>query len=364
MSFFLERIASHLYLIYGNNLHRQCLVFPNRRAGLYFLKYLSKLTVKPVWSPAVKTINELFSLNSSLQVAENEALIFELYKIYLDLDPKAESFDNFYFWGEILLNDFDDIDKYLVDASKLYRNLSDLKHIDSQFGELTGEQVDIIRQFWVNFGSGSWTKHKNDFINIWNLLPQLYSQFREALRRKNIAYEGMIFRELADKCMGGHIPYFRWDRFHFIGFNALNRCERVLMRSLKESGRAHFYWDYDSTYVNDDADHSAGFFIRQNLAEFGNDMPADWDYRRIILKSGNEVSRKVIDTSSDVAQVKLVPYLLERMSIAEGDELHHTAIVLADENLLIPLIHGLSAEIQPGLQSCKIAVSVTKELPY
>jgi len=341
MPYFLEKIASHLYQTYGNNLNRECLVFPNRRAGLYFLKYLSKLTGKPVWSPAIKTINELFNLYSSLQLAENEVLIFELYKTYRKLAPEAESFDDFYFWGEMLLNDFDDIDKYLVNASKLYRNLSDLKNIDHEFGELTDEQIDIIRQFWINFRSGSETKQKDDFKGIWALLPQLYNQFRESLIGKDIAYEGMIFRDLAERFRNNQIPESRWDHFHFIGFNALNQCEKVLMHSLKEAGKAKFFWDFDSSYVYDNSNHSAGFFIRQNLKEFGNDMPSDWDYSRISHGSNIEVIRNVIDTSSDVAQVKLVPVLLEEMNIKEGGDLHHTAIVLADENLMIPLISSL-----------------------
>jgi len=154
MTYFLERIASHLLDEYGGRLENQCLVFPNRRAGLYFMKYLASMCGKPVWAPAVKTINELFSLSSPLQIAENETLIFELYKVYKELNPEAESFDEFYFWGDMIINDFDDVDKYLADASKLFYNLADLKRIDKIFGELTEDQVKIIRQFWINFNAG------------------------------------------------------------------------------------------------------------------------------------------------------------------------------------------------------------------
>jgi hypothetical protein len=143
MEFFLERIARSLYSEFGNSLNRHCLVFPSRRAGLYLVKYLSLLTEKPIWSPSVLTINELFRRESELQLAGNEILLFELYREYRKLKKGAESFDEFYFWGDMLLNDFDDVDKYLVDASQLFRNIQDIKLIDQQFG---GSGKTLIRR--------------------------------------------------------------------------------------------------------------------------------------------------------------------------------------------------------------------------
>ena len=341
MTYFLERIATLLYGEYAGRLDKQCLVFPNRRAGLYFLRYLSLKAGRPVWSPAVKTVNEFFQSYSSLQLAEAELLIFELYKVYKSLNPEAESFDDFYFWGDMLLNDFDDVDKYLVDAPKLFANLSDIKKIDSAFGDLSPEQIKIIKQFWVNFNPDSPTKQKADFLGIWSLLSELYSGFRDALRKKALAYEGMIFRDVAEKCRDGHLPEFKWDLFHFIGFNALNKCERIVMQTLKKTGAAKFYWDYDNSYVAGKTDHSAGFFIKHNLNDFGNDMPSDWSYDTFISQKSNKINRRVIDTSSDVAQVKLVSRLLTELPEISRSEAHHTAIVLADENLLIPALTSL-----------------------
>ncbi len=338
MTYFLERIAAHIYDRYGDSLEKQCLVFPNRRASLYFLKYLSAKTSKPVWAPAVKTINELFSSFSTLQIAENEQLIFELYLIYRKLNPKAESFDDFYFWGEMLLNDFDDVDKYLADAQGLFTTVGDIKKIDSEFGNLTPDQVKAVRQFWINFDPLSATKQKSEFLDIWSILPQFYLGFRDTLINKGLAYEGIVYRNLAESCMKGHMPEFKWENFHLIGFNALNSCERILMKTLKKYNKARFYWDYDNSFIQEGSVHSAGFFIKHNLADFGNDMPDDWDYDTFASGSSAYVRRRIIETSSDVAQVKLVPDILKDTPEVAGPEAHHTAIVLSDENLLIPLI--------------------------
>ncbi|MGB4291269.1 MAG: PD-(D/E)XK nuclease family protein [Bacteroidales bacterium] len=350
MEYFLEHLAKHIYESYSKRFEKQCIVFPNRRAGLYFMKYLSGIIKKPVWSPSIKTINELFSCISSLEVAENEILIFELYKTYKEiskrLKKKPEPFDEFYFWGEMLLNDFDDVDKYFVDAGKLFSNLSDLKRIDTELGGLTEEQIEIIRQFWINFNSGRHTGQKEIFLELWKILPELYVNFRNNLRNKGLAYEGMIFREVAENCISGENLSLPWETFHFIGFNALNRCEKELFKYLKNNGKAKFYWDYDESYINKSSSHTAGYFIRENLRLFGNDMPDGWNYKTLLSASAGEIKRKIISTSTDIAQVKLVPELLKESGELDSDEAHHTAIILVDENLLLPLLNSIPDSVK------------------
>jgi hypothetical protein len=341
MTYFLEHIAESLYKEFGNTLNRHCLVFPNRRAGLYFLKYLAARIEKPVWAPSILTINELFRSYSSLQMAGNEILLFELYKVYRNLKKPHESFDEFYYWGDMLLNDFDDVDKYLVNASLLFRNVLDIKNIDKQFGGLTETQIEIIRKFWTNFNIDKPTKEKTGFIDIWSVLFDLYSGFRDTLKTKNLAYEGMIFRELAESEENLYTSDERWDMVHFIGFNALNECEKLLMGRLKNAGRARFYWDYDNSYTGEGKLNSAGFFMRDNLKIFGNDMPSGWSFDTMLSKEFPDVSRRVIDSSSDVAQVKLVSHLLEEIPGINKENAHHTAVVLADENLLMPVLTSL-----------------------
>jgi hypothetical protein len=341
MVYFLENIAQSLHKEFGNTLNRHCLVFPNRRAGLYFLKYLAAGIEKPVWAPSILTINELFRSYSSLQAAGNEILLFELFKVYSKLKKTHESFDEFYYWGDMLLNDFDDVDKYMVDASLLFRNVVDIKNIDNQFGGLTDTQIEIIRRFWTNFNIEKPTKEKTGFIDIWSLLIDLYSVFRDTLKTKNLAYEGMIFRELAEGADNIYTSDERWDMVHFIGFNALNECEKMLMGKFKKAGKARFYWDYDNSYIKEGKLNSAGFFMRDNLKTFGNDMPSGWSFDTMLSKEFPDVSRRVIDSSSDVAQVKLVSRLLEEIPGINKDTAHHTAVVLADENLLMPVLTSL-----------------------
>jgi CRISPR/Cas system-associated exonuclease Cas4 (RecB family) len=338
MTYFLDRIAQHISEKYGDRLESQCLVFPGRRAGLYFLKYLAARTGKPVWSPAVKTINDLFGFFSTLQIADPELLIFELYKVYTKLNKDSESFDDFYFWGEMLINDFDDADKYLADASGLFTNVSDIKKIDSEFGALTPEQIKVIKNFWVNFDPDSPTDQKKGFLRLWSVLPRLYREYRETLITKGLAYEGIVYREIAERCMKDDLPEFKWERFHFIGFNALNECEKILMKYLRRHNKASFYWDYDNSFVSEKSKHSAGYFIRNNIRDFGSDMPSDWNYDTFVSGSPGIVKRHVIETSSDIAQVKLIPGILGKIPEVSGSEAHHTAIVLADENLLVPLL--------------------------
>jgi CRISPR/Cas system-associated exonuclease Cas4 (RecB family) len=345
MEYFLERIAKSFHSEFRDKSAEHCIVFPNRRAGLFFIKYLAAELGKPVWSPSVMTINDLFRTFSKLRPAENEMLLFELYKIYRSLNKRAESFDEFYYWGDMLLNDFDDADKYLVDAEKLFKNVSDLKKIDQQFGGLTDEQAEIIKRFWTNFNPARMTDEKTKFITIWSILSNLYKDFRNTLIGKNIAYEGMIFRDVIENRTWPKVSDSKWRIFHFVGFNALNECEKRLMKELKEEGRARFYWDYDNSYIQPGQLNSAGYFLRDNISIFGNDMPDDWSYDTFISKYPGKAMRQVIETSSDVAQVKLIPELIRKIPGIGPDNAHETAVVLADENLLMPVLTSLPPEI-------------------
>jgi CRISPR/Cas system-associated exonuclease Cas4 (RecB family) len=345
MEYFLENIAGSLYSEFGNTLNRHCLVFPNRRAGLYLLKYLAAKIRKPVWTPAIFTVNELFSSYSQLQIASGEVLLFELYKIYSSLKKSPESFDNFYFWGDMLLDDFDDADKYLVNTKLLFSNVLDIKNIDQQFGGLTDAQIEIIKKFWVNFDPKKPTREKTGFIDIWSILHDLYSGFRNSLSDQNIAYEGMIFRELAESKTESFYAGLEWDMVHFIGFNALNECEKTVMLNFRKAGKARFYWDYDNSYIKNGKLNSAGFFMRENLKLFGNDMSPDWKYDTFLSAGASVVRRRVFESSSDVAQVKLIPELVRQLPDMNEETAHHTAIVLADENLLMPVLTSLPENI-------------------
>lgn len=338
---FLERIARLLYEQSGSDLRDHCLVFPSRRAGLYFLKYYSALLDKPAWTPSIMTIGEFFSSFSTLSVADNEILLFELYRVYRKLNPSAESFDEFYFWGDMLINDFDDVDKYLANAPALFRNVTDFRDIDRQFGDITPEQAEIIKRFWLNFEPDKFSREKEGFKSIWSVLTDLYTNYREALRQSGIAYEGMLYRDVAECIISGNIPGIKWKSIHFVGFNALNNCELAVMRYLHGTGIARFYWDFDNSYVKNNKLNSAGYFLRKNLEIFGNDMPAGWNYETNLSAPGNEVKWDIIETTSDISQVKLIPGLIGRLKELPPEDAHHTAVILADENLIVPVLTSL-----------------------
>jgi len=336
MKIFLKEIASNLLNEYGDALAEHCIVFPNNRSILFFSKYMSELIAKPIFMPSLHTISSLLSDQSSLKQAEQVHLVFELYSIYLEASNRKESFDEFYYWGEMLINDFDDIDKYLVDPELLFTNLADLKEIDQKFGGLSEDIIAIIKQFWTNFEASNMTVEKSDFLTVWETLANVYRGFTETLKSKGLAYEGMIIREQAEIIRSGTVQWYEdINMFHFVGFNALNKCEREILRYLKEEGRARFYWDYDPWYVND-KDHEAGYFIRQNISEF----PAHQDLAPV----EPHCSVKVYSAPSDVAQAKLIPSLIREYGLS--DDPNETAIILADENLLTPVLNSLPEKIQ------------------
>ena len=337
--YFLERVAEQLYEDYGSSLNRHCLVFPNRRAGLFLMKHLAAKAGKPLWAPRSVTINELFTDSSGYTIASTENLVFELYRLYRTLAKTEETFDNFFFWGEMLLNDFDDVDKYLVDARALFTNISDLHAIDEKFGGLTPEQMEVIKQFVENFRAGSDSDQKRDFEFTWSLLFPLYESFRELLATKGLAYEGMVFRGVASLLASDTLPkgiLNEYEQYHFIGFNALNNCEKKLLSSLKKSGKARFYWDIeDNIYFREDP--KAGFFIRPNIGQFGQDLR--WHGETTNPGTGNI---RIIDIPSDAGQAKLLPNLLESLNIdAKSGEQHRTAVILADENLLPAVLSSI-----------------------
>ena len=337
MTPFLKDIAHSLYSAYGDKLADCCLVFPNQRAGLFLKKYLSELVPKPVWSPEILTISELITDLSDLSVADDLNLLFELYDIYCDEKKSRESFDNFYFWGEIMLADFDDADKYLVNAADLFRNITALRSIEEEFSYLSEEQIQIIQRFWQSFsptGTGQQDlpgEHSKEFLNTWEILYKIYTRLKEKLQSEKLGYEGMVYRRVADLIDEDNLPSLAFTRILFIGFNALNECEKKLFRYFQNQGKASFLWDYDDYYYKD-KNHEAGRFIRKNLREFG--MDNNHIVRNNLL---DEKDIQIIAIPSDIGQARILPDVLSGFN----DNSPETAIILPDENLLIPVIHSL-----------------------
>ena len=167
-------------------------------------------------------------------------MLVTLYNRYREISRSEESFDDFLYWGEMLLNDFDDTDKYLADARQLYRNVHDYRSLDDDLSHLTEEQVSAIRLFWSSFMPIEGNETKERFHQTWKILYDLYSSFRESLKENGIAYEGMMFREVAERAKAGDIDAHDHGGFVFVGLNALTPAETVLMEHLRNRGLADF----------------------------------------------------------------------------------------------------------------------------
>jgi hypothetical protein len=338
---FLERVAYELHTNHGDNMVSQRVVLPSRRAGLYLAKYLSRLSDTPRWSPVMLTVSELFQSLTQLRPADTETLIFELYRVYRNRFGEEMSFDDFWPWGEVIISDFNDIDLWLADADKLYSNISELKEIDAKFGGLTDEQNEIIRGFWKSFNPGSSeSETRSRFRSVWQRLGPLYNDFRAAMRTKGLAGDGMLCRDVAERAMAGTLKVPEGVIWHVAGLNALNSCERELFRHLRERGQVKFYWDDDHFFM-ENAGHTASQFMRENISKFGNNLPES-EERQTSTPHG---TWNIIDTPSDTAQARIVSKILEKGEIRIEGDMTDTAVILADEKLLIPVLNSLPASV-------------------
>lgn len=340
---FLYNVAQVYYKQYGQEVSNFTFVFPNRRAGLFFQKYLSEIARKPIFSPEILTIADLFSRLSGLNTADRIEQLFMLYNIYKKVSGSLETFDEFLFWGEMLLNDFDDVDKYLVDAQQLFSNIQDLKEIDAGFSYLTEEQIIAIRRFWSSFIPIGESDRKKEFLEMWQVLFALYTSLRDELRANGLAYEGMIFREVAEKAKAKEEITLPFNRIIFVGLNGHSKSEEELLKYLQGRGIADFYWDYSSSLVKD-PDNKASFFIDKNRMFFPSQLmlePEALEMEKPVLE--------VIGIPSVVGQAKYIHTILKKLideeQIMSPDKALKTALVLPDENLLLPTLYSIPEEI-------------------
>ncbi len=310
------------------------MVFPSRRASLFFNRCLSQVISKPIWAPQSLTIGELMQKFTPLIPTDSFELLINLYDIYNKEKNTTESFSDFYFWGEMMLGDFDDVDKYLVDANKLFTNIKDIKEIDQLFDFLEKEQIEAIRMFWIHFDPSKSSIHKQNFISIWKVLSTIYSQLNSKLREKNIGYDGMIYRDAVKNIQNTeHLPE-GIEHFAFAGFNALNRCEEYLFNHLNKLKKASFYWDYDELYVGEGSSyHQAGYFMRKNLIHFPPTIKLE-----SFFKAKKNI--EIISVSSNTGQANLTGHLIDFIKDELSDN-PDTAIILGDENLLMPVLYSM-----------------------
>ena len=330
---FLQLVAHDLYTKIGNDLSRTVLVFPNKRANLFFNEYLAEESDQPIWSPAAMSISDLLQKLSVQKAGDPIRLVCELYKVFKEETGSRETLDDFYFWGELLISDFDDVDKNMVDADKLFSNLQDLKNLMDDYEFLDEEQEEAIRQFFQNFSIERRTELKEKFISLWDKLGIIYHRYREKLAELGIAYEGMLYRNVIEQLDADRLKY---DKYVFVGFNVLNKVEKEFFQKLQKAGKAMFYWDYDLFYTQRISKHEAGEFIKRNLIDFPNELPESYFD---IFRKPKKI--RYISASTENAQARFLFSQTAQM----GSE-KENAIVLCNEALLLPVLHSIPQDVQ------------------
>ena len=332
-------------------------VFPNRRSGLFFNHYLLERVDVPVFAPEMTTISELFSLISEekdIRVLDRIELLFNLFEVYKEMSKSEESFDSFLFWGEMLLSDFNDADKYLVDAHLLFTNVTDLKEIEEKFDALDEEQIKIIKSFWTNFNPKSEGKSKDVFKQTWKILFELYSAFKERLVQKNEAYDGMLQRSIIEDLHKKQsetsfekeqerLTKIFGKKVVFVGLTALSKVDIELMKHLQKYQLAEFWWDYVDERLNESDSH-ASFFKASTINQFPNVVEPN------ALKDGlidyKDKHFEVIEVPSGVGQAIQAADILKQWQLTEKDAFK-TAVVLPDEKMLLPLLYSMPKEYEP-----------------
>ena len=334
MKSFLEYVAADLLQKYGTNLSRIAVVFPNKRAALFLNEHLARLAGKPLWSPAYITISDLFRSHSQRQVADPIQLVCDLHQCFTQCTGIDESLDHFYGWGQLLLSDFDDLDKNMASAEHVFANLRDIHEYDDT-SYLTEEQRLILKRFFSNFNEEHNTELKQRFLQLWSHILDIYQSFNDRLSQQRLAYEGALYREVAER----EDIDFEYDTYLFIGFNMLQKVEQTLFRRIKQQGKARFYWDYDHYYLST---NEAGYYIAQYLNDFPNELDNHDD--TIYRNFQQPKTITYISAPTENIQARYISTWLRQQNRIEDNR--RTAVVLCNENLLQTAIHCIPTEVE------------------
>ena len=323
---------------WGTDMSRIVVVFPNKRAALFMNEYMARMAGKPMWSPAYTTISELFGKHSEYVVGDSIKLVCDLHKSFVKCTGIDETLDHFYGWGQLLLTDFDDIDKNMADADKIFCNLKDIHELDD-LSYLTDEQRELLKRFFANFSHDQETELKKRFLSLWSHFGDIYHDYNQRLRNQSIGYEGAIYREVATR----KDIEFEYDTYIFVGFNLLQKVEQELFANLKKAGKAHFYWDFDTYYMprnNSAYTNAAGKYIAMYLEDFPNELDVCSADIYQNMRRPKDVSFVMASTENIQARYAS-QWLREEGRCLAGRK---TAVVMCDEAILAPIIQSLPPE--------------------
>lgn len=332
MTPFLKLVAEHIFEYHQSEIDSLCIVLPNKRGALYLKQHLASVFKKTIWLPTIISAEELVSQLSELEQADSIDLICELYLAYCQvLKEKAEPFDSFAKWGNLMLQDFNEIDRYLVDTKSLYQNLKEIKEIES----------------W-SLNANELTQTQQDYVEFMKQMGFIYNEFTKALIQKKQGYQGLMYRKAHENFKSNEFST-KYSHILITGFNALNKVETIIFSELVKNKKATVLWDID-TYYFENNDYEAGLFLRKN---FNN----TWLKSKSFIGNNFKDIPKNIDIVAvphKIGQTQVVANQLNKW-ITEGKSLHKTAIILADESLLFPIINQLPKEIEH--------VNITMEYP-
>ena len=338
---FLEYVAEDIIGKYGTDLSRIAVVFPNKRAALFLNEHLARIAGQPVWSPAYITISDLFRQHTDLKTADPIKLICDIHKSFTKCTGIDETLDHFYGWGQLLLADFDDIDKNMADADSIFCNLKDIHELDD-ISYLDDEQKEMLKRFFANFSDDIESELKKRFLSLWSHFGDIYHDYNRRLTEQGIGYEGAIYRKVASE----ETLHLKYDKYLFVGFNLIQKVERVLFSRLMKEGKAKFYWDFDEYYMpTARAQQSAS--VPNNTASFAaylTDFPNELDNtdRDIYANMRRPKRIRFISSPTENAQARFASnWLLENDRYKAGRK---TAVVMCDESILLPIMHSLPPE--------------------
>ena len=353
MKEFLKQTAEHYFEAMQAGIFpssdKACFIFPNRRSLVFFQKHFcecAKQGEHPVFAPGMKTINQFFYEVTGADTTDRVSLLLELYDIYKKLNPVAESLDEFIVWGDVILSDFNDVDKYLVNSKQLFANIADLKAIEDNFEYLTDNQREAIEHFIAHFRAmdKNGSDVKKVFVQLWNIMYPLYKQFNEVLAKKGLAYEGMVYRHLAEN-LEELLPNLKSEKYVFVGLNALNECEKSVLRKMRDSEVAEFCWDFSGELIQSKL-NKASFFLSSNIKEFPQAFQMEDQGKKT-------PDIHIVSVPSSIGQAKQLPAIFK--SIDGYEKGTDIAVVLPDETLLMPVLNTIPEEIK--------AINVTMGYP-
>ena len=337
---FLEYVSEDIINKWGTDLAHIAVVFPNKRAALFMNEHLARYAGKPIWSPAYITISDLYRQHSDYTVGDPIKLVCDLHKSFVKCTGLDETLDHFYGWGQLLLTDFDDIDKNMADADKIFCNLKDIHELDD-ISYLTDEQRMMLKRFFANFSDNHETELKRRFLSLWSHFGDIYHDYNKRLAEQGLGYEGAVYREVATK----EDISFKYDKYIFVGFNLLQQVEQRLFARLKDMGKAHFYWDFDDYYMPRHKTTSAteaGHYISMYLEHFPNELDTHSQEIYANMRKPKQIS--FLTAATENIQARYVSQWLR-----EGDRYkdgRHTAVVMCDETILLPVMHSLPPEAE------------------